>query len=167
MEPRARGSADPVGLNVTITSRPLPSLSMSDPTTILFACVHNAGRSQMGAGFASFLGGAHVRVLSGGSEPGTAVNPMVVEAMRERGIDVAREQPKAFDDAMVESADIVVTMGCGDECPFFPGTRYLDWPLEDPAGQPIEVVRRVRDAIEGLVRGLLTELDGPVGGVNA
>ena len=132
------------------------------PTTILFACIHNAGRSQMGAGFAARLGGAHVRVLSGGSEPGAAINPVVVEAMRERGIDVAGEQPKAFDDAMVESADIVVTMGCGDACPFFPGKRYLDWPLDDPAGQPIEVVRRIRDEIEGLVRGLLAEIGVPV-----
>lgn len=131
---------------------------MPEPTTILFACIHNAGRSQMGAGFAAHLGGAGVRVLSGGSEPGAAVNPVVVAAMRERGIDVAGEQPKAFDDAMVESADIVVTMGCGDACPFFPGKRYLDWPLEDPAGQPIEVVRRVRDEIEALVRALLEEI---------
>ena len=132
------------------------------PTTILFACIHNAGRSQMGAGFASRFGGEHVRVLSGGSEPGAAINPVVVEAMRERGIDVAGEQPKAFDDAMVESADIVVTMGCGDACPFFPGTRYLDWPLDDPAGQPIEAVRRVRDEIEVRVRGLLSEIGVPV-----
>ena len=135
---------------------------MPEPTTILFACIHNAGRSQMGAGFAARLGGSRVRVLSGGSEPGAAVNPVVVEAMRERGIDVAGEQPKAFDDAMVSAADIVVTMGCGDVCPFFPGTRYLDWPLDDPAGQPIEVVRRVRDEIEGLVRGLLAEIGVPV-----
>ncbi|RLT38522.1 MAG: arsenate reductase ArsC [Chloroflexi bacterium] len=132
------------------------------PTTILFACIHNAGRSQMGAGFASHLGGKYVRVMSGGSEPGAAINPVVVEAMRERGIDVAGEQPKAFDDAMVESADIVVTMGCGDACPFFPGTRYFDWPLDDPAGQPVEVVRRVRDEIESLVRSLLAEIGVPV-----
>lgn len=132
------------------------------PTTILFACIHNAGRSQMGAGFAARLGGEHVRVLSGGSEPGAAINLVVVEAMCERGIDVAGEQPKAFDDAMVESADIVVTMGCGDACPFFPGTRYLDWPLDDPAGQPIEMVRRVRDEIEALVRSLLAEIGVPV-----
>lgn len=135
---------------------------MREPTTILFACVHNAGRSQMGAGFAARLGGERVRVLSGGSEPGTGVNPVVVEAMRERGIDLTGEQPKAFDEAMVESADIVVTMGCGDACPFFPGKRYLDWPLDDPAGQPIAVVRRIRDEIEGLVRGLLAEIGVPV-----
>ncbi|MBM4411392.1 MAG: arsenate reductase ArsC [Chloroflexi bacterium] len=135
---------------------------MPEPITILFACIHNAGRSQMGAGFASHLGGAGVRVLSGGSEPGARMNPVVVESMRERGIDVAEEQPKAFDEAMVESADIVVTMGCGDACPFFPGKRYLDWPLDDPAGQPIEVVRRIGDEIEGLVRALLTEIGVPV-----
>lgn len=135
---------------------------MPEPITILFACVHNAGRSQMGAGFAVRLGGAGVRVLSGGSEPGVRVNPVVVESMRERGIDVAEEQPKAFDDAMVESAEIVVTMGCGDACPFFPGKRYLEWPLDDPAGQPIEVVRRIRDEIEGLVRALLVEIGVPV-----
>lgn len=140
---------------------------MPEPTTILFACVHNAGRSQMGAGLAARLGGERVRVLSGGSEPGAAVNPVVVEAMRERGIDVAGEQPKAFDEAMVASADIVVTMGCGDACPFFPGKRYLDWPLEDPAGQPIEVVRRVRDEIEGLVRGLLAEIGVPASEMRA
>ena len=140
---------------------------MPEPTTILFACVHNAGRSQMGVGFAARLGGERVRVLSGGSEPGAAVNPVVVEAMRERGIDMAGEQPKAFDEAMVASADIVVTMGCGDACPFFPGKRYLDWPLEDPAGQPIEVVRRVRDEIEGLVRGLLAEIGVPASEMRA
>ena len=139
---------------------------MLGPITILFACIHNAGRSQMGAGFASALGGARVRVLSGGSEPGAAVNPVVVEAMRERGIDVAGEQPKAFDEAMVASADIMVTMGCGDACPFFPGTRTLDWPLDDPAGQRIEVVRRVRDEIEGLVRALLAEIGVPVVGLD-
>ncbi|TAK76200.1 MAG: arsenate reductase ArsC [Dehalococcoidia bacterium] len=137
---------------------------MSGPITVLFACVHNAGRSQMAAGFAERLGGGRVRVLSGGSEPGTSVNPAVVEAMRERGIDLAGEQPKAFDDAMVESAGIVVTMGCGDACPSFPGKRYLDWRLDDPAGQPIEVVRRIRDEIEALVRSLLAEIGVPVGG---
>ena len=121
----------------------------------------------MGVGFAARLGGERVRVLSGGSEPGAAVNPVVVEAMRERGIDMAGEQPKAFDEAMVASADIVVTMGCGDACPFFPGKRYLDWPLEDPAGQPIEVVRRVRDEIEGLVRGLLAEIGVPASEMRA
>ncbi len=133
------------------------------PITILFACVHNAGRSQMAAGFAASLGGGAVRVLSGGSEPASAVNPVVVEAMRERGIDVAAQQPRAFDDAMVESADIVVTMGCGEACPFFPGIRYLDWPLDDPAGQPLETVRRIRDQIEERVRVLLAELGVPAG----
>jgi len=140
---------------------------MPEPTTILFACIHNAGRSQMGAGFASALGGDRVRVLSGGSEPGSAVNPVVVAAMWERGIELAGAQPRAFDEAMVASADIVVTMGCGDTCPFFPGKRYLDWPLDDPAGQPIEVVRRIRDEVEALVRGLLAEVGVPVVGSRA
>ncbi len=129
-------------------------------TGVLFLCVHNAGRSQMAAGFARELGGDHIEVLSGGSEPGAALNPVAVEAMAEVGIDIAHVEPKRFTMAMLEAVDIVVTMGCGDSCPYIPGKRYVDWPLDDPAGQPIEMVRAVRDKIKANVVALLSELDG-------
>ena len=125
---------------------------------MLFACVHNAGRSQMAAGFARHVGGADVEVLSGGSAPSDAVNPAAVEAMAEVGIDIATETPRRWADADVERADVVVTMGCGDECPFFPGTRYEDWAVADPAGLPLEQVRPIRDEIEGRVGALLGQL---------
>jgi arsenate reductase len=125
---------------------------------VLFVCVHNAGRSQMAAGFLQDLAGERVDVRSAGSVPGNAVNPVAVEAMAEVGIDIAGAQPKVLDPDVVRRADVVVTMGCGDECPYFPGTRYEDWVLDDPAGQPIEVVRRVRDEIRTRVEGLVAEL---------
>ena len=125
---------------------------------MLFACVHNAGRSQMAAGFARHVGGADVEVLSGGSAPSDAVNPAAVEAMAEVGIDIATETPRRWADTDVERADVVVTMGCGDECPFFPGTRYEDWAVADPAGLPLEQVRPIRDEIEGRVGALLGQL---------
>lgn len=125
---------------------------------VLFACVHNAGRSQMAAGFMRRLAGEAVTVLSGGSEPADAVNPSAVEAMAEVGIDISGERPQHWADADVERADVVVTMGCGDECPYFPGTGYEDWQVADPAGQPVEAVRPIRDEIERRVRHLAAEL---------
>ena len=127
--------------------------------TVLFLCVHNAGRSQMAAGWMRHLAGDRVRVLSGGSEPASAINPVAVAAMREVGIDIGAYSPQLWNDDVVRSADVVVTMGCGDTCPFYPGRRYEDWELTDPSGQPIEAVRRVRDEIEGRVRQLLASLE--------
>ncbi|HVU90891.1 MAG TPA: arsenate reductase ArsC [Jatrophihabitans sp.] len=125
---------------------------------VLFVCVHNAGRSQMAAEWLSALAGDRIDVRSGGSEPADRINPVAVEAMREVGIDITAEQPKRLTAGAVRSADVVVTMGCGDTCPFFPGKRYLDWKLTDPAGQPIEVVRLVRDEIRARVEALAGEL---------
>lgn len=125
---------------------------------VLFLCVHNAGRSQMAAGFARHLGGDRVHVRSAGSEPGPRVNPVAVQAMAEVGIDIATAVPARLDDAAVESADYIVTMGCGDACPVLPGREYLDWALDDPAGQPLPVVRAIRDDIERRVRALLEAL---------
>lgn len=125
---------------------------------VLFVCVHNAGRSQMAAGFLRQLAGGAVEVLSAGSEPADSVNPVAVEAMAEKGIDIAGAKPALLSESSVIRADVVVTMGCGDACPFFPGRRYEDWELEDPAGKPIERVRPIRDDIEARVRRLLVEL---------
>lgn len=125
---------------------------------VLFLCVHNAGRSQMAAGWMRHLGGGAVDVFSGGSEPADRVNPAAVAAMQEVGIDIGGLQPQRWTDDEVRSADVVVTMGCGDTCPVFPGTRYVDWALDDPAGKPVEEVRPVRDEIERRVRALLGEL---------
>lgn len=127
---------------------------------VLFLCTHNAGRSQMALGFFTALAGERAVAYSGGSEPAAQVNPVAVTAMAEKGIDITGEQPKRWTDAMLESADVVVTMGCGDTCPYVPGTRYVDWPLPDPAGQPLEVVRPIRDAIEARVRELVDEVCG-------
>ncbi len=126
--------------------------------TVLFLCVHNAGRSQMAAGWLRHLAGDAVRVLSAGSEPAATVNPVAVAAMAEVGIDIAGAQPQRWTDEQLATTDVVVTMGCGDTCPVVPGTRYLDWELTDPAGQGIETVRPIRDDIERRVRGLLVEL---------
>lgn len=130
---------------------------MSVPV-VLFVCVHNAGRSQMAAGFARALGGDGVEVRSGGSEPASAINPVAVEVMAERGIDITRNVPQLLATEDVRQADAVITMGCGDACPIFPGKRYEDWELRDPAGQGPEMVREVRDDIEARVRRLLVEL---------
>lgn len=129
-----------------------------DTPTVLFLCVHNAGRSQMAAGWMRHLAGDRVRVLSGGSEPADQVNPAAVEAMREVGIDITSQRPRRWTDETLEAADVVVTMGCGDTCPHVPGTRYIDWELPDPAGRPVEHVRPVRDEIADHVRSLLAEL---------
>jgi arsenate reductase len=128
---------------------------------VLFLCVHNAGRSQMAAGWLRHLAGGAVEVHSGGSDPGAEVNPAAVEAMAEVGIDIADQQPKPWSDQMLGAVDVIVTMGCGDTCPVLPGKRYEDWELTDPAGQPIEVVRAVRDEIEARVRDLVARLDVP------
>ena len=126
--------------------------------TVLFVCVHNAGRSQMAAGFMRALGGDRVDVLSAGSEPKASINPVAVVAMQEVGIDISNQQPKILTTDAVFESDAVITMGCGDACPIFPGTRYEDWVLEDPAGQDIEFVRRVRDDIKARVETLLSEI---------
>ncbi|MER5197450.1 arsenate reductase ArsC [Streptomyces sp. NPDC002755] len=126
--------------------------------SVLFVCVHNAGRSQMAAAFLAHLGGDRVEVRSAGSAPADTVNAAVVEAMKEVGIDISARTPKILTTEAVQSSDVVITMGCGDTCPVFPGKRYLDWQLDDPAGQGVEAVRPIRDEIEQRVRGLLTEL---------
>jgi len=126
--------------------------------TVLFVCVHNAGRSQMAAGYLQHLAGDRIEVLSAGSEPADRVNPVALEAMREEGIDVTAERPKVLTTEAVQQSDVVVTMGCGDACPYFPGTRYEDWELDDPAGRPIEEVRPIRDEIRRRVEGLIAEL---------
>ena len=130
--------------------------------TVLFLCVHNAGRSQMALGWFNQLAGDRAVAWSGGSEPGREVNPSAIAAMAEIGIDITNEFPKPWTDEIVRAADVVVTMGCGDACPLFPGKRYEDWELEDPAGQNIEAVRPIRDDIGERVRQLLTTLDVPV-----
>jgi protein-tyrosine-phosphatase len=131
---------------------------------VLFLCVHNAGRSQMALGFFQHLAGGAATAWSGGSEPASEVNPAAVAAMREVGVDIAGESPKPWTDEVVQAADVVVTMGCGDACPVFPGKRYEDWTLDDPAGLGVESVRPIRDEIERRVRGLLGELNVPVTG---
>ena len=131
---------------------------MTDTPTVLFVCVHNAGRSQMAAGWLRHLGGDRVEVLSAGSAPGDRINPVAVEAMAEEGIDIAAEQPKLLSGTAVQESDVVVTMGCGDTCPIYPGKRYEDWELDDPAGQGLEVVRPIRDEIRRRVEKLLGEI---------
>jgi protein-tyrosine-phosphatase len=132
---------------------------VSDTPSVLFLCVHNAGRSQMAAGWLRQLAGDRVTVYSGGSEPARAVNPAAVEAMAEVGIDIRHEHPKLWTDEIVRAADVVVTMGCGDACPFYPGKRYEDWQLEDPAGRDVEAVRPIRDEIRRRVEALLASLE--------
>ena len=129
-----------------------------DPPAVLFLCVHNAGRSQMAAGWLRHLAGDRIDVFSGGSDPGSEINPAAVEAMAEVGIDIAREHPKPWTSEIARAADVIVSMGCGDACPVLPGKRYEDWELTDPAGQPIEVVRAVRDDIRTRVESLIASL---------
>lgn len=131
---------------------------MSDRPSVLFLCVHNAGRSQMASAFLRHLGGDRVKVFSGGSEPADQVNPSAVAAMAEQGIDITDQQPLRWSESDLEQADVIVTMGCGDTCPVLPGKRYVDWPFDDPAGQGVEAVRPIRDQIEAKVRGLMDEL---------
>jgi arsenate reductase len=131
---------------------------MTDRPSVLFVCVHNAGRSQMAAGWLRHLAGDSVEVRSAGSEPADRINPVAVEVMREVGIDITAQTPRKLDYATAESSDVLVSMGCGDACPVFPGKRYLDWDLDDPAGQGIDAVRRIRDDIRGRVEKLVSEL---------
>lgn len=134
-------------------------MTMTDGTpSVLFVCVHNAGRSQMAAGFLRELGGGRIEVRSAGSMPADQINPIAVEAMRELGIDITAEQPKVLTTEAVQASDVVITMGCGDACPFFPGKRYEDWKLDDPAGQGIDAVRPIRDEIRTRVEKLIAEL---------
>jgi arsenate reductase len=131
---------------------------MSAKPTVLFVCVHNAGRSQMAAGFMKQLSGGAVEVLSAGSEPKDQVNPIAIQVMAEEGIDIVHEVPKILTTAAVEESDVVITMGCGDTCPIFPGKRYEDWELTDPAGRPADEVRPIRDEIKQRVESLLAEI---------
>ena len=127
---------------------------------VLFLCVHNAGRSQMAAALLTREGGDRVVVRSAGSAPGAALNPAVVEAMAEWGIDISAERPTRLSDALAQRADVIVTMGCGDACPIYPGKRYVDWELPDPSGRPVDEVRPIRDEIDARVKGLVAELLG-------
>ena len=132
---------------------------MSNPNpSVLFVCVHNAGRSQMAAGLLQHLAGDRIDVRSAGTEPRDQINPAAAQAMAEIGIDITHATPKVLTDNAVETSDVVITMGCGDKCPYYPGVSYRDWKLDDPAGQPIEVVRRIRDEIAQRVNDLIEEL---------
>jgi len=128
--------------------------------TVLFVCVHNAGRSQMAAGYLQALGGGQVKVFSAGSEPAEHINPQAVSVMAEEGIDISVNTPQVLETETVRHSDVVITMGCGDVCPIFPGKRYEDWVLEDPAGQDVDAVRKIRDEIKARVTALLEELVG-------
>jgi len=131
---------------------------MTDKPSVLFVCVHNAGRSQMAAGYLTHLADDAIEVRSAGSAPAESINPVVVEAMREEGIDLTDQKPKILTTDAVQASDVVITMGCGDVCPVFPGKRYLDWQLDDPAGQGLDVVRPIRDEIRRRIEELITEL---------
>ncbi len=132
--------------------------STATKPSVLFVCVHNAGRSQMAAGFLRDIAGDRIEVRSAGSMPADQINPIAVEAMEELGIDITAEQPKILTTEAVQASDVVITMGCGDACPFFPGKRYEDWKLDDPAGQGIDAVRPIRDEIRGRIEQLVSEL---------
>ena len=134
------------------------SQHVSDRPSVLFVCVHNAGRSQMAAGYLQHLAGDRIDVLSAGSQPADQVNAVAVAAMAEEGIDIAGRQPRVLTPEAVRASDVVVTMGCGDECPYFPGRRYEDWVLEDPAGQGVDAVRPIRDEIRTRIEALIGEL---------
>jgi len=125
---------------------------------VLFVCVHNAGRSQMAAGLVKLRSGGRIHVRSAGSDPGETINPAVIDAMDELGVDMSEEFPKPLTDEVVRAADVVITMGCGDACPIFPGKRYEDWVLDDPAEQSLDTVRRIRDELDGRVQRLIAEL---------
>ena len=131
---------------------------MSDRPTVLFVCVHNAGRSQMAAGYLQHLAGDRIEVMSSGSAPKDTINPVAVEVMLEEGIDIRGRQPKILTDEQVQASDVVITMGCGDACKFYPGKRYEDWELADPAGQGVQAVRAIRDDIRARIEKLIAEL---------
>ena len=128
--------------------------------SVLFVCIHNAGRSQMAAGYLRYLAGDRIEVRSAGSMPADQINPIAVEAMHEEGIDITAEQPKVLTSEAVQASDVVITMGCGDACPYYPGKRYEDWKLDDPAGQGIDAVRPIRDDIRSRIEGLIASLAG-------
>ena len=128
--------------------------------SVLFVCIHNAGRSQMAAGYLRHLAGDRIEVRSAGSMPADQINPIAVEAMREEGIDITAEQPKVLTPEAVQASDVVITMGCGDACPYYPGKRYEDWKLDDPAGQGLDAVRPIRDDIRARIEGLIASLVG-------
>ncbi|QMU67090.1 arsenate reductase ArsC [Streptacidiphilus sp. P02-A3a] len=134
-------------------------MTAAPAASVLFVCVHNAGRSQMAAGFLSHLAGDRVEVRSAGSIPGDRVNPSAVAAMADVGVDISHQTPKVLTTEAVQASDYVITMGCGDACPIFPGKKYLNWELEDPAGQGVEAVRPIRDEIKKLIEGLVAEID--------
>ncbi|BFV60086.1 arsenate reductase ArsC [Kitasatospora sp. CMC57] len=134
-------------------------MTTAPAASVLFVCIHNAGRSQMAAGFLRHLAGDRIEVRSAGSVPGDRVNPSAVAAMAELGIDISAQTPKVLTTEAVQASDYVITMGCGDACPYFPGKHYLDWTLDDPAGQGVEAVRPIRDEIRGLIDGLIAEID--------
>lgn len=134
------------------------NLIAKEQPEVLFVCVHNAGRSQMAAGLVKLRSAGRIHVLSAGSSPGEQINPAVVEAMSELGVDMSEEFPKPLTDEFVQAADVVITMGCGDACPIYPGKKYADWELDDPAGQDLEAVRRIRDELDKRVRELIAEL---------
>ena len=131
---------------------------MANKPSVLFVCVHNAGRSQMAAGYLSHLAGDTIEVRSAGSAPVDSINPVVVEAMLEEGIDISDQKPKILTTDAIQASDVVITMGCGDACPFFPGKRYLDWKLDDPAGEGLDAVRTIRREIRQRIEGLIAEL---------
>jgi arsenate reductase len=133
-------------------------MTTTQKPSVLFVCVHNAGRSQMAAGYLRHFGGDRIEVRSAGSMPADQINPIAVEAMREEGIDITAEEPKILTTEAVQASDVVITMGCGDECPFFPGKRYEDWKLDDPAGQGIDAVRPIRDEIRARIQSLASDL---------
>ena len=132
---------------------------MTYKASVLFVCVHNAGRSQMAAGFLKNMAGDRIEIRSAGTQPKNEINPVAIEAMAEVGIDISNQIPKVLDDEAVKASDYVITMGCGDECPWFPGKTYLDWVLDDPAGQGLDSVRPIRDKIRELVAALVAEID--------
>ncbi|MGW7499836.1 arsenate reductase ArsC [Streptomyces luteogriseus] len=138
-------------------------MSSAPLASVLFVCVHNAGRSQMAAGFLQHLAGDRVEVRSAGSIPGDQVNPAAVEAMAEAGVDISAAQPKILTTEAVQASDYVITMGCGDACPIFPGKKYLDWALEDPAGKGVDAVRPIRDEIKARIEALIAEIDAEQG----
>jgi arsenate reductase len=140
------------------TSADTTEVTAGKKPSVLFVCVHNAGRSQMAAAYLNHLSGGRIEVLSAGSQPADQVNPAAVEAMKEEGIDITAETPKILTTEAVKASDVVVTMGCGDECPYFPGKRYEDWVLEDPAGKGVGSVRPIRDEIKGRIQQLISEL---------
>ena len=134
---------------------------MAEKPTVLFVCVHNAGRSQMAAGYLQHLAGDRIEVMSSGSAPKDSINPVAAEVMLEEGIDIRNNEPKILTDEQVQASDVVITMGCGDACKFYPGKRYEDWDLQDPAGQDADTVRSIRDDIKARVESLISDLVGP------